>query len=146
MKSIALVTLLAGLAWPAGLLAQDAAATTAVGAGVTLGADLDSVDELSTHLGTSTSATVDLKAVTDPAKIHIVKVSTLEASASGNMESWKTARTTHAASLATLRSSVTANAAITAKLTAEGLTAEDVVAVVHNEADASITVYVDDSA
>lgn len=143
MKAIALVTLLAGLAWPAGLLAQDATATTA--AGVTLGADLDSVDELSAHLGTSTSATVDLKAVTDPAKIHIVKVSTLEASASGNMESWKTAMTTNAASLATLRSSVTANTAITAKLTAEGLKAEDVVAVVHNEADASITVYVDDS-
>lgn len=141
MKTIVLVSLLAGLAWPAVAVAQDA--TTSTTAGVTLSTDLDSVDELSAHL--ATSGTVDLATVSDPAKINIVKVSALEASASGNMDSFKTAVTTNAAALTTLRDAVTANTVIVTKLEAEGLKAGDVVAVVHNQADGSITIYVDDS-
>ncbi len=108
MKAIAYLALIAALGAPALVIAQevDAGAAAGAAAGATAGstsatgngsasvggsADLGSMDELTTHLGASATVTLDLSAVTPTTTMHIVKVSTLEASASGNVDSFKAA-------------------------------------------------------
>jgi hypothetical protein len=87
--------------------------------------------------------TSDLTAITDATTINIVTVTSLNAS--GNSNALDNALDKNKATVDQLRTDVGTNAAITAKLTAAGYAATDVVAVV-TEADGSVTVYVDDRA
>jgi hypothetical protein len=108
------------------------------------GGDITSVDDLTASIDASLAANIDFSALLD-ANIFIVEVSSLEASASGNLDALHAAIEANADSLATLHASLEANAAIAAKLKAAGYETTDVVAVVESKANASITLYVDDS-
>jgi hypothetical protein len=77
--------------------------------------------------------------------IRIVEVSSLEASASGNLDALHAMIEANADSLASLHASLEGNAAIAAELRAAGYETTDVVAVVESEAETSLTLYVDDS-
>jgi hypothetical protein len=122
---------------PAGDVGVDAGADASAGASVDTGEhSYDSV--IASIQG---SSAVDLSAVTDEASVTIVLLSSLEGEASALDQ----ALTEHEADLATLHSSIEANAAITAKLEAEGHDVEDVVAV-QSQADGSVVVFVDDRA
>lgn len=91
------------------------------------------------------SADVDLSAVTDDANITIVLLSSLQGDAATEAAALDEALTADADGQATLHTNIDGNAAIKAKLEAEGHAAADVVAVKSN-ADGSIIVYVDDRA
>ena len=86
---------------------------------------------------------VDLSAVTDEAKVSIVLVSTLTGDATAEGAALDTALAAQADALTTLRSDATANAVISAKLTAEGHAADDIVAI-RTDASGNTLVYVDD--
>ena len=86
---------------------------------------------------------VDLAAVTDEAKVKLVLVSTLEGDAGVESAALDAALAAQAAALTTLHASVAANAAISARLKAEGYTADDVLAV-KTDASGNTLVYVDD--
>jgi hypothetical protein len=86
---------------------------------------------------------VDLAAVTDEAKVKLVLVSTLEGDAATQSTALDAAITAQATALATLRTNVAASSAISAKLKAEGYTADDVLAV-KTDASGNTLVYVDD--
>jgi hypothetical protein len=108
------------------------------------GSDISNVDDLTASIDASLAANIDFSAFVD-ANIFIVEVSSLEASASGNLDALHAAIEANADSLASLHASLEANAAIAAKLKAAGYETTDVVAVVESKANASITLYVDDS-
>ena len=91
------------------------------------------------------SEAVDLSAVTDEAKVSIVLVSTLSGDAATEGAALDAAVAAQADALVTLRADATANAAISAKLGADGHTAEDVVAI-RTDASGNVLVYVDDRA
>lgn len=158
-----LAALLASSALPA--IAQDAGAGTDTDAGVSVetpavdaevdaGADA-AVDAAAGGMSEDTyssvtaaisgSADVDLSAVTDEAQITIVLLSSLEGDAATEGAALDEALSADAEAQTTLHSNIEANAAITAKLEAEGHAVSDVVAVKSN-ADGSVTVYVDDRA
>ena len=84
-------------------------------------------------------APVDLSTVTEKTSVGIVLMSSLQGAASGD------AQALDAEALETLHASVEENAAIKAKLDAEGIAVSDVIAVANN-VDGSIIVYVDDRA
>lgn len=86
---------------------------------------------------------VDLSAVTDEAKVSIVLVSTLTGDATTEGAALDAAVTAQTEALTTLRADATANAVINAKLTAEGHTADDIVAI-RTDASGNTLVYVDD--
>ena len=86
---------------------------------------------------------VDLSAGTDEAKVSIVLVSTLTGDAATEGAALDAAVAAQAEALATLRADATANAVINAKLTAEGYTADDIVAI-RTDASGNTLVYVDD--
>ena len=86
---------------------------------------------------------VDLSAVTDEAKVSIVLVSTLTGDAATEGAALDAAVAAQAEALTTLRADATANAVINAKLTAEGYTADDIVAI-RTDASGNTLVYVDD--
>lgn len=118
-------------------IAQDAGVsveTPAVNASV--GVDT-SYDSLTTAL--SDSASVDLTKVTEQSQVMVVLLSSLSGEAAAFDEAFKA----NAEANTTLHGNISGNAAIKAKLEAEGHTADDVVAVKAN-ADGSVTVYVDD--
>src|SRR5688572_22966668 len=117
----------------------DATVTGSVSAG-----DINNVDDLTTSIEASAAANLDFSAMVDW-DIHIVEVSSLEASASGNLDALHAMIEANADSLASLHASLEANAAIAAELKAAGYETADVVAVVESEADTSLTLYVDDS-
>ncbi len=83
----------------------------------------------------------DLTAITESTTINIVTVSSIKAN--GNTNALDNALKKNESAVATLRTSVGASAALSAKLTAAGYTADQVVAVVA-EADGSVTVVVND--
>ena len=151
-----LVLVVAALSAPMALpaLAQDLSlslepsAATSAEAGVTAGAPLDaqitgdnSYRALTDAI--NANASVDLSAVTDQARVRIVLVSTLEGDAATDGAAFDEALAAQAGALSTLRADVAANAAIAARLTAEGHAAGDVVAV-RTDADGNTLVYVDD--
>ena len=86
---------------------------------------------------------VDLSAVTDEAKVSIVLVSTLTGDAATEGAALDAAVAAQAEALTTLRADATANTVINAKLTAEGYTADDIVAI-RTDASGNTLVYVDD--
>ena len=89
------------------------------------------------------SESVDLSGVSSDSKVNIVKVSTLEGDAATEGAALDAAVSAHSDVLTTLRSNAGANAAISGKLTAEGFTLDDVVAI-RTDASGNTLVYVDD--
>ena len=158
-----IATLLASSALPA--LAQDAGAQVDAGAGVTV--DTPAVDaavgtDANANAGAnaggmsdntygsvmssiSGSADVDLSTVTDEAQITIVLLSSLQGDAATEAAALDEALSADAEGQTTLHTNIDGNAAIKAKLEAEGHASSDVVAVKSN-ADGSVIVYVDDRA
>ncbi|RYE10079.1 MAG: hypothetical protein EOP22_06260 [Hyphomicrobiales bacterium] len=84
---------------------------------------------------------VDLSAVSDANQVSVVLVSTLE----GDAAELDAALAGHSDALTTLRGNVTANAAISAKLTADGHSVDDVIAL-RTDANGHVLVFVDDRA
>lgn len=93
----------------------------------------------------SGSADIDLSAVTDEANVTIVLLSSLQGNADTEAAALDEALSANADAMTTLHTNVEGNAAIKAKLEAEGHASSDVVAVKSN-ADGSVIVYVDDRA
>jgi hypothetical protein len=114
------------------------AAGTAVDA-TTTGSVTGSFDTLMTTL--NSTATVDLAAVTDATTINFVTVSSLQA----DPAALDTALQGKTEQMASLHSSIEANAALKAKIEAGGYTVDDIIAV-ESGADGSFTFYVDDRA
>ena len=149
MKStIALVAALSTLALPA--LAQDlslsleASGEGDVNAQAPLDAQITGDNSYASLTAAITaSASVDLAAVTDETTVKLILVSTLEGDAATEGAALDAAVAAQADALATLRSNATANAVINAKLTAEGYTADDVLAI-KTDASGNTLVYVDD--
>jgi cytoskeletal protein RodZ len=88
-------------------------------------------------------STTDLTTITDATVVNFVTVSSLKAN--GNDSALDNALDKNKAAVDELHTNVGGSAALTAKLTAAGYAAEDVIAVV-TETDGSITVYIDDRA
>ncbi|KRA50520.1 hypothetical protein [Devosia sp. Root635] len=143
-------TLLAAAALP--VLAQDVGVD--VGAGVTVetpavdaavdataGAMTDTYDAVTSSI--AGSAAVDLAAVTEETQVSIVLLSSLEGDAAAGGTALDEALSANAEGMTSLHANIDGNAAIKAKLEAEGYASSDVVAVKTN-ADSSVTVYVDD--
>jgi hypothetical protein len=86
---------------------------------------------------------VDLSAVTDSAKVSLVKLSTLDGDAATEGAALDAALGAKADALTTLRANAGANATIDTKLRDEGFTMEDVLAV-KTDASGNTLVYVDD--
>lgn len=164
MKKIIIATTLAALLSTSALpvLAQDAGVGVDAGAGVTVdtpavdaaaGADASAKANAGMSDNTfgsvmssiSGSADVDLSAVTDEANVTIVLLSSLQGNAATEAAALDAALSANADAMTTLHANVEGNAAIKAKLEAEGYVASDVVAVKGN-ADGSVIVYVDDRA
>jgi hypothetical protein len=159
IATTAIAALLTATALPA--LAQDAGA--GVGAGVTVdtpavdakvGADANANANAggmsdntygSVVSSVSGSADVDLSTVTDEAKVTIVLLSSLQGDAATEAAALDEAISANAEGMTTLHTNIDGNAAIKAKLEAEGYASSDVVAVKSN-ADGSLIVYVDDRA
>ena len=164
-----IATLLATSALP--VLAQDAGAQVDAGAGVTVetpavdaevGADANADANANANAGgnaggmsdntygsvmssISGSADVDLSTVTDEAQVTIVLLSSLQGNAATEATALDEALSADAEGQTTLHSNIDGNAAVKAKLEAEGYASSDVVAVKSN-ADGSLIVYVDDRA
>lgn len=155
-----IAVLLTSSAFPA--FAQDAGVGVDAGAGVTVdtpavdaaaGADANATAGVAVADNTYASVTssiagsaaIDLTTVTDEANVTIVLLSSLEGDAATEAAALDAALSANADAVTTLHSNVEANAAIKAKLEAEGYTSDDVVAVT-SSADGAVTVYVDDRA
>lgn len=159
MNKLSAIAIVAALALPvAGLAhAEDAAvkAGAAAGAAVSagaVGADVDATttasvnnDNYGTLISTLNAGKglSDLSGITADADISIVFVSSLEAS--GNAKALDNALDKNAGAMTTLHASLKGNAALKAKLDAEKIMIEDVVAVT-TTADGRVTVFVDDRA
>ena len=160
----AVTTLLASIALPA--VAQDAGAAVKVetpavnaqGGANAGGANANASANAGANVGgmsdntfgsvmssLSSSGDVDLSAINDEAKVSVVLLSSLQGNAATEAAALDEALTANAEKMTTLHSNIDANAAIKAKLEAEGHTTDDVVAVKSN-ADGSLIVYVDDRA
>lgn len=148
----ALAAVLAALALPA--VAQDVglslesstSASSAVGAAND--APLDAQITTDNSYASLTAAinagdSVDLSAVTDSAKVNVVKVSTLTGDAATEGAGLDAAVSAKSDVLATLRSNADANAAIKGKVMEEGFTIDDIVAI-RTDANGNTLVYVDD--
>jgi hypothetical protein len=165
MKKAIIATTIAALLATSALpvLAQDAGVQVDAGAGVTVetpavdatvGADANaSANANAGGMSDNTygsvvssvkgSADIDLSAVTDEANISIVLLSSLQGDAATEAAALDEALTANADGMTTLHTNIDGNAAIKAKLEAEGHSSADVVAVKSN-ADGSVVVYVDD--
>jgi hypothetical protein len=156
-SQISLAQVKAGGSVDAGAAVGAAAGTTdggaAVGGNANVAASANAGADASSHnfgsvissLNSSGSATVDLGSITDQSKVNIVLISKLKANASADAKALDNALSKNASSLTKIRADAAANAAIKAKLEANKLSADKVVAVA-TAADGSITVYVDDRA
>ncbi len=87
----------------------------------------------------SGSASVDLAGISEESQVSIVLLSSLQ----GEATAFDEAFAANAEGTTALHTNVSANTVITAKLEAEGYTADDVVAVKSN-ADGSVVIYIDD--
>ena len=156
MKKLSTLALVAAFALPFSGIAYGLDTNVkagATGAAATTGAET-SVDATATgsvesNYGTLISTlnankgTVDLRGVTADANVTFVKLSTLKAE--GNVNALDNALEKNADAMTSLHASITANAALKAKIEAEKFAIDDVVAVTTG-ADGMITVYVDDRA
>ena len=167
MKKTIIATTIAALLSASALpvLAQDAGVQVDTGAGVTVdtpavdaAAGVDANAKANANAGGMSdntygsvvssikgSADVDLTTVTEEANITIVLLSSLQGNAANEAAALDEALTANADGMTTLHTNIDGNAAIKAKLEAEGHTSADVVAVKSN-ADGSVIVYVDDRA
>ena len=153
ISAAAAAAILASIVVPT--VAQDAGAGVTVqtpAAGVKVGADANAnaagqADQTYGSVVSSVagSADVDLSTVAEDANITIVLLSSLQGNAATEAAALDEALTANADAVTKLHSNIAANAAIKAKLEADGHTADDVVAVKSN-ADGSVIVYVDDRA
>ena len=159
MNKLSAIAIVAALALPVGGLAHAEDATVKAGAavgaaasGATVGADVDATatssvnnDNYGTLISTLNAGKglSDLSGITADADVSIVFVSSLEAS--GNAQALDNALEKNAGAMATLHASLESNAALKAKLDAEKIMIEDVVAVT-TSTDGKVTVYVDDRA
>jgi hypothetical protein len=159
----AVAALLASSALPA--IAQDAGVSVDTGAGVSVdtpavdaqvnaGADASAKGNAggnsdntygSVVSSISGSADVDLSTIADETKVTIVLLSSLSGNAADNASALDGALSANADAITALHTNIDGNAAIKAKLEAEGYASSDVVAVKSN-ADGSVIVYVDDRA
>jgi hypothetical protein len=121
----------------------DAAAGVDASTTASVDAEDNSFDSLSAAI--ATSADFDLSVVTDEEDVTIVLVSGLEGDIAVDGAGLDEELAAHADAHATLHANIDGNAAIKAKLEAEGFAAADVVAV-KSKADGSVLVYVDDRA
>ena len=150
----AIAALLAATALPA--LAQDAGVGVDAGAGVSVEAPAvdaavdaaaeataDTYDSVTASI--AGSATADLSGVTEETQVTIVLLSSLEGDAAAGGTALDEALSANAEGMTTLHTNIDGNAAIKAKLEAEGYASSDVVAVKSN-ADGSVVLYVDDRA
>jgi hypothetical protein len=121
--------------------AAGAATDTAVDATTTssIGTNFDSLLG-SINAGASAGATVDFNAITDASTVTFVTVSSLQGSDPAKLDAALQSQTT---AMADLHSSVSANAALNAKLTAAGYAPDDVLWI-ESGADGAFTVYIDD--
>ncbi|RYG86057.1 MAG: hypothetical protein EON59_10860 [Alphaproteobacteria bacterium] len=126
----------------AGVAGSAAAGTTAASADATATGSV-STENYGTLVSTLNAGkgTVDLSAVSADADIAIVSLSSLKAN--GNTNALDNALEKNKATLGTLHASITANAALKAKLEAQGVMVDSVVAVT-TAADGKVTVFVDD--
>ena len=106
----------------------------------TTGSISGSFDTLMTTL--NSTSTVDLAAVTDTTTINFVAVSTLPGADPAALDTALQGKTEQ---MASLHSSIEANAALKAKIEAGGYTVDKIIAV-EPAADGSFTFYVDDRA
>lgn len=126
--------------------AVDAGAGADVGASANAGAAGNSDNTYGSVMSSiSGSADLDLSTVVDEANVTIILLSSLEGEAATESAALDEALSANADSMTTLHANIEGNAAIKAKLEAEGHAASDVVAVKSN-ADGSVIVYVDDRA
>jgi hypothetical protein len=152
IATTAIAALLAATALPA--FAQDVGVdvgagvtvdTPAVDAAVGAAADASADTFSSVSAAIAGSATADLSAVNDESQVTIVLLSSLEGDVATEGAALDEALSANAEGASTLQANIDGNAAIKAKLEAEGYAASDVVAVKTN-ADSSVTLYVDDRA
>lgn len=107
------------------------------------GASSQTYGSVVSALNSSGGASADLSAVTDSTTINIIPLSSLKGEAAANAEALDKALSEKSSDLTTLRTKIDANAALKAKLEADGHASDDVVAVT-SEADGSLNVYIDD--
>lgn len=125
--------------------AGDAGANATMGADATTSANMADHSYASVMAAISGSATADLSAITDEGSVNIVLLSALEGDVATEGAALDSALSSSADAMTSLHANVDGNAAIKAKLEAEGYTADDVVAL-QTQADGTVTVYVDDRA
>lgn len=117
----------------------NAGANAGVNAPSSMEEDL-SFGSLISSLNANTS--VNLSTFTDPAKIRIVKVSTLKAEGNNNPQALDEALSKNSAARTTLQTNLEGNTTIKSKLDAEAVEANDVVAV--SDQNGTLIIYVDD--
>ena len=153
MKKLSALALVAAIAVSGNAYALDATVKAGAAGSVAAGGAAASTDATATgsvsadNYGTLISTLnagkgmVDLSAISADADISVVSVSSLKAS--GNTKALDNALDKNKASLTSLHASITANADFKAKLVAQGVTIESVVAVT-TAADGKVTVFLDD--
>lgn len=128
-----------------GVDTDDASADAGVNANANANASADAADDSygSVTASIKANADLDLSAVTEDTDITIVTISSLQGNAETEAAALDNELTANADAQAGLHTRVSDNAAIMAKLEAEGYAAEDVVSL-KTKADGSVIVYVDD--
>lgn len=136
----------------AGVSAETPALDAEAGAGVDASANAaaNASDMADNNYGSvvaalKSNADFDFTAVTEDTEITIVLLSSLKGEAENNAAALDNELAANADAQADLSASISENAAIMAKLEAEGYAAEDVVTL-KTKADGSVIVYVDDRA
>ncbi len=133
----------AGAAVSAETPVVDAAVGAAVDANASVATEDNSFGAVTASLAGSSS--VDLSAVTDQTAITIVLLSSLSGDVATEGAALDEALSANAEASTTLQANIDGNAAIKAKLEADGYASSDVIAVKTN-ADGSLVIYVDDRA
>jgi len=155
MKKLSALALVAAIAFAGNAYAVDATVKAGAAGSAAAGSTAASTDATATgsvstdNYGTLISTlnagkgTVDLAGITADADIAVVSVSSLKAT--GDTKALDNALDKNKESLTTLHASITSNAALKAKLEAQGVMIDNVVAVT-TAADGKVTVFVDDRA
>jgi hypothetical protein len=144
MKTIAKFVIAALLAAgaPALAVAQDTGAATTATDPMTTGS-IGNYGALISSLQAGKMA--DLATFTDTSTVKFVTVSSLQAEASADPAALDNALSKNASAVASLKTSVDANAELKAKIEGAGYTTDKVLAIT-TEADGSFVVYIDDRA
>lgn len=107
------------------------------------GVSADTYGAVISNLRTDAASSMDLSSTTSESDISIIKLSDLKGQGAENAKALDKAIAANQSTEAALQTKIASNDAITAKLSADNLTAQDVVAV-KTSADGSVTLYVDD--